>query len=103
MTRCKLAALSALAARSRGKLNTTARLRHRHKPEAFEEQLDLLPGALLEQVVVTCSRQDGHGLRLVRCMEHAARLIEWNDFIPAAVDHAERHHHIGDAIYGAIL
>src|SRR5215470_4791305 len=91
------------AARRGGDFDRTAGFRRRHRPEALEERLDLFPGALLEHVVMTCPRQDRHGLRLLRCMEHAACLIERNDFVPAAVDYTERHRHIGDTIYGAIL
>ena len=82
----------------------TARLR-RDFPENYPPNggltFSIVP--LLEQVVVTCSRKNRHALRLVGLMEHAARLIERDDLVAAAVDDAERHGYIGDAIDGAVL
>src|SRR5437867_3711337 len=87
--RTNACALPVLATGRCGHLHGTACLRHRHRPEALEEDLDLLPGAALEQVVVTRLRQDRHALRLVGGMKDSARLAERNDRIAAAMDDEE--------------
>src|SRR6188472_1412247 len=99
----RCARLPILDACRRSDLHGVACLRNRHRPEALEEQLDLLPGPLLEQVVVPRSRKNRHALRLVGLMKHAASLIEWDDLVAAAMENAEWHCHFGDAIDGAIL
>src|SRR3954451_7878263 len=95
-------ALSVLAAGRCGNLHGAACFRHRHGPEALEEDLDLLPGAALEQVVMTRLRQHHHALRLARGMKHLARLIERNDGVASAMQDEQRHGYVGDPIDGPI-
>src|SRR5262245_58637096 len=103
MITLKACALPVLAACRCGNADEVAALDDRHRLEPLEEGLDLLPGALLEQVIVACPWQHGHALRLVGLVEHAARLIERNDLVPPAMDDAERYGYLGDAINSPIL
>ncbi len=52
---------------------------------------------------MTRPRHDAERLRLVGRMEQAARVVERNHVVPAAMDDEQRHVDLTDAIDGAVL